>query len=294
MTADVIAPIVDEAESFGAIAATNSVSDIYAMGGRPLYALNLVFFPDTDLPVDVLNGIMDGGRKACEAMGVAIIGGHTVRDPEVKYGLSVVGEVTIDGIWSNRKAEAGQALVLTKALGTGILGTAIKKGLTTAEQKQAAVASMTTHNGTAMDVGRRFGVTACTDVTGFGLLGHLRNILIGSELTATLYMNELPLLPGAMDHAKEGRIPGGSRANLNFVRSLLHTDGKAARETDELLTLIAADAQTSGGLLLTVSADKAAGLEAALRDEGMPARVIGELAETAPDRPAGSTTLRFR
>ncbi len=289
MTADVIAPIVDDAETFGEIAATNSVSDVYAMGGRPLYALNLVFFPDSDLPVDVLNGIMEGGLRACRRMGVSIIGGHTVRDPEVKYGLSVVGEVTVDGIWSNRAAKAGQALVLTKALGTGILGTAIKKRLTTDEEQQAAVTSMTTHNGTAMDIGRRFGVTACTDVTGFGLLGHLRNILVGSDLNATLDMASLPLLPGVEVHAAAGRIPGGSKSNLKYLEDSLRVIG----ERDDQLTLIAADAQTSGGLLLCTPADQAAGLEAALRDEGLPARVVGELAEPSADVPAGTTTLRF-
>jgi len=289
MTADVIAPIVDEPESFGAIAATNSVSDVYAMGGRPLFALNLVFFPDSDLPRSVLDRIMTGGQEACRRMGVAIIGGHTVRDPEVKYGLSVVGEVRADQVWSNRTAVAGQALVLTKALGTGILGQAIKGRLTTDEQKRAAVESMITSNESGVAVGRRFGVTACTDVTGFGLLGHLRNILRGSDLTATLFMDQLPILPGALEHAREGRIPGGSKANLAFVEPALRRTG----EREELVELLAADAQTSGGLLLCAPAENAAALETALRDDGLPARVVGELAAPDEDHPIGTTTLRF-
>lgn len=289
MTADVIAPIVDDPATFGAIAATNSVSDVYAMGGRPLYALNLMFFSDSELPLEVLEEIMRGGAAACRRMGVAIVGGHTVRDPEVKYGLSVVGEVERDGVWSNRLARAGQLLVLTKALGTGIVGTAIKNQLASADEERAAVDSMTTPNAGAMNLGKRFGATAATDVTGFGLLGHLRNILIGSALTATLYMNELPVLPGALEHARAGRVPGGSKANLAFVAERLRDDGTR----DELLALIAADAQTSGGLLLTVPEERAPALQAALCDEGLPARIIGELAAPTDDRPVGTTTLRF-
>lgn len=289
MTADVIAPIVDEPELFGAIAATNSVSDVYAMGGRPLYALNLVFFPDADLPRSVLDRIMAGGTDACRRMGVRIIGGHTVRDPEVKYGLSVVGEVAADEVWSNRTAVAGQALVLTKALGTGILGQAIKQRVVSDEHKYAAVESMTTPNDVGTQVGRRFGVTACTDVTGFGLLGHLRNILRGSQLTATLDMNALPLLPGAIEHAREGRIPGGSKANLAFLEPVLRREG----ERDELVELLAADAQTSGGLLLCTPPGNADALVKALRDEGLPAQIVGELAAPRDDRPVGTTTLTF-
>ncbi|MEM9493471.1 MAG: selenide, water dikinase SelD, partial [Myxococcota bacterium] len=171
MTADVIAPLVDDPEQFGEIAATNAISDVYAMGGRPLFALNLAFFPDDELPLDILGQILQGGARACKRMGVAIVGGHTVRDGDIKYGLSVVGEVNADAVLSNRGARPGQALVLSKALGTGIIGTAIKKGLASAAEASAAVASMTSHNGLALEVARQFRVSACTDVTGFGLLG---------------------------------------------------------------------------------------------------------------------------
>jgi selenide,water dikinase len=207
LTADVIAPLVDDPETFGRIAATNAISDVYAMGGRPLYALNLVFFPDDQLPFSLLEAILRGGAAACAEAGVAIVGGHTVRDAELKYGLSVTGEVDRAAILSNRTARAGQRLVLSKALGTGVIGQAIKKRLASAGEIAAASASMTTHNRGALEAGRRAGVTSCTDVTGFGLLGHLRNILRGSGLTAAIDLASLPLLPGAAEHAAAGVMP---------------------------------------------------------------------------------------
>lgn len=273
LTADVISPLVDDAETFGAIAATNAISDIYAMGGRPLFALNLVFFPEDQLPLEVLHAILRGGARACRRMGVAIVGGHSVRDGDIKYGLSVMGEVDRDRILSNRGASAGEVLVLTKALGTGIIGTAIKRELATDAEIAAACASMTTPNGEALDIALRYRVSACTDVTGFGLLGHLRNIVRGSAVDASVDMRALPLLPGALDHAREGRVPGGSKANLAFLAPMLRKTGTE----DELSTLLAADAQTSGGLLLCVHPGDAEELTARLRDAGAPAAIVGRL-----------------
>jgi selenide,water dikinase len=288
LTADVIAPIVDDPELFGAIAATNSISDIYAMGGRPLFALNLAFFPDDALPIELLHGIMRGGARACAEAGVAIVGGHTVRDDEIKYGLSVTGEVAEDQVLANTTARAGQALVLSKGLGTGILGTAIKKQLASPAEHDAAVASMTQHNGAALAIARRHGVTACTDVTGFGLLGHLRNILRGSGLAASIEIAALPALPGAVDHATAGRVPGGSKANLAFLEPALRRVGG----DDPVRALLAADAQTSGGLLLCVPADRAADLVAELRAEGHPhATEVGALRDAAGE--PGVIELRF-
>jgi selenide,water dikinase len=289
LTADVIAPIVDDPETFGRIAATNSISDIYAMGGRPLYALNLVFFPDDKLGTEILGAMLRGGAAAASEVGVAVVGGHTVRDDEVKYGMSVTGVVDRDQILSNRGAVAGQALVLTKALGTGVIGTAIKEEVASATEIAAAVGSMTTHNRDALAIGRRYQVTAATDVTGFGLLGHLRNVLRGSGLGARLHMNALPLLPGARAHAEAGRIPGGSRANLRFVSRRLETRGEA----DEILTILAADAQTSGGLLLCCAADRVADLVAELVAAGLAAAAVGELFEPTADQPAETTVLDF-
>lgn len=276
LTADVIAPLVDDPEAFGRIAATNSISDVYAMGGRPLYALNLVFFPDDKLPFDVLEAILRGGAATCAEAGVAVVGGHSVRDPELKFGLSVTGEVERSALLSNRTAQAGQRLVLSKALGTGIVGQAIKKRVASPSEVDAAVRSMTTLNRGALEAGRRVGVTSCTDVTGFGLLGHLRNILRGSGLTAALDLATLPALPGAREHAAAGLVPGGSRANLEFVAGSLR--GRESLGPDgELALLLAADAQTSGGLLLTVPPGAAARLVAELREQGLPAADIGEL-----------------
>ncbi len=289
LTADVIAPLVDDAELFGEIAATNSISDVYAMGGKPLYALNLVFFPSDDLPMGVLNAILRGGARACRRMGVVIVGGHTVRDGDVKYGLSVTGEVQLDRILSNRTARPGQALVLTKALGTGIIGTAIKNQVASDDEATAAIRSMTSPNSKGLEVAERFHVSACTDVTGFGLLGHLRNILRGSGLTGRLEMNALPLLPGALEHARAGRVPGGSKSNLAFIEPSLRRLG----EEDPLLTLLAADAQTSGGLLLCVDQADAAGVVADLRAKGLPAAEVGSLAEPSEDNPVGTTELHF-
>lgn len=287
LTADVIAPLVDDPETFGEIAATNSISDVYAMGGTPLYALNLVFFPDDQLPIEVLHAILRGGARACRRMGVAIVGGHTVRDVDVKYGLSVTGTVPVDRVLSNRDARAGQRLVLTKPLGTGIIGTVIKNQLATIEQTDAAVAAMTTPNASALEEARAHGVTSCTDVTGFGLLGHLRNILIGSKLAARIDLARLPELPGAMEHAIAGHVPGGSKANLAFLEPCL----RRADGVDPIRVQLAADAQTSGGLLLCTPADRVDALVAGLRRRSLAAAVVGELFAPSAERPAGTIEL---
>jgi len=293
LTADVIAPLVDDPETFGRIAATNAISDVYAMGGRPLFALNLVFFPDDRLPFAVLEAILRGGAAACAEAGVTVVGGHSVRDPELKFGLSVTGEVLRSEILSNRTAAAGQRLVLSKALGTGLIGQAIKKQLASPTEMAAAVASMTTHNRGALAAGRAAGATSCTDVTGFGLLGHLRNILRGSGLAAVVDLAALPVLPGAREYAAAGVVPAGSRANREFIAASL-TGREVLGEAGELALLLACDAQTSGGLLLTAPADAAERLVADLRAQGLPAADIGEL--VAPDpgvRDAGTIALRF-
>ncbi|MGN6109970.1 MAG: selenide, water dikinase SelD, partial [Kofleriaceae bacterium] len=284
LTADVIAPLVDDPETFGAIAAANSLSDVWAMGGEPRFALNLVFFPDDQLSIDVLDAILAGGARACAAAGVAIVGGHSVRDPEVKYGLSVTGDVAPDELWSNRTARPGHALVLTKALGTGVIAQAIKKELAPAEAAAAAIASMTTLNRGAARIGRRHGVAAATDITGFGLLGHLRNLVRGSSVAARIELDQLPLLPGALELMRAQVCPAGSKANRAFVAELVRwSDGRpfTAEPVDdsvrELRGSLACDAQTSGGLLLCVPADRAPACVDELRAEGLDAARIGEL-----------------
>lgn len=292
MTTDVIAPLVDDPEVFGAIAATNAMSDVWAMGGDPRFALNLVFFSDEQLPLDVLHAILAGSAAACARAGVAVVGGHSVRDPEIKFGLAVTGEVDQGAAWSNRGARPGQALVLTKALGTGVIAQAIKKGLASADATTAAITSMTTLNQGAARVGRAHGVTAATDITGFGLLGHLRNLVRGSNVGARVELAALPLLPDAAAHLRAKVCPAGSRANRAFVAELVRwADGTAlTADTDdgterELLASLACDAQTSGGLLLCLPADRAEACVEALRAEGLPAARIGALGEARAGTP---------
>jgi selenide,water dikinase len=288
LTADVIAPLVDDPEAFGAIAAANAMSDVWAMGGEPRFALNLVFFSDENLAIDVLDAILAGGARMCAQAGVAIVGGHSVRDPDVKYGLSVTGEVERGALWSNRTARAGQTLVLTKAIGTGVIGQAIRKAAASAAAAAAAIQSMTTLNQAAARIGHAHGVTAATDVTGFGLLGHLRNLLRGSRLGARIYLDRIPLLPDAALHLRAKLCPAGSLANRAFVADLVRwSDGSSfapiADDSErELMASLACDAQTSGGLLLCVPAERADACVAELRGAGLPAAAIGELGEPGP------------
>lgn len=284
LTADVIAPLVDDPDAFGAIAAANSLSDVWAMGGEPRFALNLVFFPDDVLPLEVLDAILAGAARVCTEAGVAVVGGHSVRDPEVKFGLSVTGDVGPGELWSNRTAQAGQVLVLTKALGTGVIGQAIKAGAASPDATAAAIRSMTTLNQRAARIGHAHGVTAATDVTGFGLLGHLRNILRGSNVAATVELQALPLLPDARTHLAANFCPGGSKANRAAVApdtAWATGEALAAIPVDdserEQLASLACDAQTSGGLLLCVPAGRAAACVEELRGAGLPAAAIGEL-----------------
>ena len=289
LTTDVIAPIVDDPELFGEIAAVNALSDVYAMGGAPRFALNLVFFPDDRLPLSVLHAVLRGGARACARAGAPVVGGHSVRDPELKFGLAVTGEVALGQVLSNRTARAGQVLVLSKALGTGVVGTAIKQGVAAADELAAAVASMTCLNDQALAAARAHGVSACTDVTGFGLLGHLRNILRGSGLAARLAMRRLPALPGALAHIAAGRVPGGSRSNLAFLSPGLRTVGTE----DPALALLAADAQTSGGLLLAVDEGRVGALCRELRARGQIGRAIGQLLAVDERTPVGATILDY-
>lgn len=290
LTADVIAPLVDDPEAFGAIAAANAMSDVWAMGGEPRFALSLVFFPDDQLPLDVLDAILAGGTRTCARAGVAIVGGHSVRDPELKYGLSVTGEVEPSALWSNRTARPGQVLVLTKPLGTGVIGQAIKKGVASPAATAAAIAAMTTLNQGAARIGHAHGVTSATDITGFGLLGHLRNLVRGSQVGARIELARLPILPDALGHLRDQLCPGGSKANRAFVADLVRWSDGAPLTAEpapgdaerELLASLACDAQTSGGLLLCVPAERAEACTAALRSEGLTAAAIGELCPLSP------------
>ena len=269
LTTDFFTPIVDDAYDFGRIAAANALSDVYAMGGRPLWCLSLVGWPRETLPLDLLGDVIRGAGDIVREAGAVIVGGHSIDDPEPKFGLVAVGEVDPRVMTTNAAARPGDVLVLTKPLGTGIITTAIKREAAPAEAAAAAIASMTTLNAAAAEAGRTAGVRAATDITGFGLLGHLRSLLRASGCAAELRMRDVPLLPSVRELADRQMIPGGTKRNLDAV-----WDTTRFESTDPLDQLVLADAQTSGGLLLCVAADRADALVADLRRRGTPAAAI--------------------
>jgi selenide,water dikinase len=276
-TADFITPVVDDARTWGQVAAANSVSDIYAMGARPLFALNLVGWNTDALPTELLGDVLAGGQDIATQAGFVIAGGHTIDDPEPKYGMAVTGEVHPDRILTNAGLRAGQDIVLTKPLGVGVLTTAIKAGRATDEQTAAAVASMTRLNDVAVRVALAAGATGCTDVTGFGLTGHLGRMALESGLAVTLEFAAVPFLPGAIDFARDGVMPGGSRRNLAWALEFVDVGNRD--ETDQLLI---SDAQTSGGLVFGVDPSETASVLAELASTGHIAAHIGTAANGTP------------
>jgi selenide, water dikinase len=275
-TVDFFTPIVDDAYDFGRIAAANALSDIYAMGARPRFALNLIAFPRDLLHTGALEEIIRGGGDVALEAGIAVVGGHSIDDAEPKYGMCVIGEAVPSRIVRNSGAMPGDVLVLTKPIGTGIIATAIKAGVATDDVIRAAVDTMTTLNRGAAEAMLHIGVSAATDVTGFGLPGHLRNMLRASGVAAELHAGAVPLLPGAAELAADGRIPGGTRRNVEDLAADVEWDDGIA----PLLRLILCDAQTSGGLLIAVPADRADALCTALLAGLAPAAaVIGRVTE---------------
>jgi selenide,water dikinase len=268
-TTDFFTPLVDDPRTWGRIAAVNAVSDVYAMGGRPLFALNLVAWPSAELPMEMLAEVLAGGAEIGERCGFAVVGGHSVDDPEPKYGLAVVGEVHPDRILSNAGLRDGDQLVLTKALGTGIVTSAIKQGLAPRDVADAAIDSMTRDNAAASLAAVAAGSTGATDVTGFGLLGHLRKMTAASGVDVELDVDAVPFLPGVRALAESGVLPGGTRRNRDWVADVVSVGGRT-----ELDALLLADAQTSGGLLFGARADRAA---AAVSELGAPAAIIGRV-----------------
>jgi selenide,water dikinase len=265
---------VDDPYQFGQIAAANALSDIYAMGGQPLFALNIVGFPREELPLEMLTEILRGGMDKAHEAGIHIVGGHTIDDTEPKYGLVVTGEVREGDLIRNDTAQENDILVLTKPLGTGIIATAIKRGTAPEDSVLKAVESMVTLNREAAEAALEVGVHAMTDVTGFGLLGHLLEMCSASNLQATVDFAALPLLPGVRGLATSDAIAGGTRRNLAYVEEVLAFDGEVS-ETDQL---IAADAQTSGGLLIAVDPEKTERMVALLSKKGiLAASVIGSM-----------------
>ncbi|CVK18549.1 Selenide, water dikinase [Sporomusa sphaeroides DSM 2875] len=271
-TVDFFTPIVDDPYLFGQIAAANSLSDIYAMGATPLTALNLVAFPNCKLPGEALLAILQGGQDKVAEAGAVIIGGHTIDDTEPKYGLAVTGITHPDRIWTNAGAQPGDCLILTKALGTGILASAARADLFL-QGVAAATASMAALNATAAKIAAGFSVHACTDITGFGLIGHVYEMAAGSKVTIRLDSTALPLLPEAAEAAAMGFVPGGAYQNRNYL-----TAATFAENVPEPIRDICFDPQTSGGLLLAVPASEAGPLVAALKAAGLvPASIIGEV-----------------
>jgi selenide, water dikinase len=274
VTTDFITPLVDDARAWGRIAAANAASDVYAMGGRPFLALNLVGWHVDALSTDLLVDVLEGAQEVAAEGGWVTAGGHTVDDPEPKFGLVVVGDVHPDRMLTNAGLRAGDALVLTKPLGIGVTTTAIKAGRAGATAVAAAIASMVRLNAEAADAARAAGATGATDVTGFGLLGHLRRLVEGSRVGAEIDVAAVPLLPEARSFADAGLVAGGTRRNLAWADEVLDRGG-----VDEALVLLLADAQTSGGLLFGAAPRAADEAVARLRASGHDAAVVGRALE---------------
>ena len=281
-TVDFITPLVNDARTWGQIAAANSLSDVYAMGGKPLFGLNLVGWNNDELPSSMLSEVLAGGLEIAEQAGMAIIGGHTISDPEPKYGMAVTGQVTSNKMLTNAGLQPSQDLILTKPLGVGVITTAIKGGIAGKEIISAAVASMIQLNDIASQVAVSAGASGATDITGFGLLGHLGKMALVSNVEAVLDVGNIAFLPGAKLYAEDGVIPGGTRRNLAWVKDQI--DAGTYGETDLLLL---ADAQTSGGLIFGVDKDRSSDACAELNERGVAAMVIGETR-------AGTGTIRLR
>ena len=278
-TVDFFPPIVDDPYSFGQIAVANALSDVYAMGGKPLTALNVVGFP-ARLPKDILGRILVGGSDKAREAGVLIVGGHTVDDEEPKYGLAVTGVVRPGSEVTNAGAEPGDYLVLTKPLGTGIITTAGKQGAADADTLARAVEAMGALNKAASEAMVEVGANACVDVTGFGFLGHLRGMTRASGVSALVILDYIPFIEGAVELAESGVAPGGTHRNLQSLEGDVVWDG-AISEVEKILL---ADAQTSGGLLISVSPDRAEGLMTALSERGFnsdSAAVVGKVREAS-------------
>jgi selenide,water dikinase len=254
-TVDFFTPIVDDPFTFGAIAAANSLSDVYAMGGKPVSALSIVAFPGNG-DMQILADIMRGGLEKMREAGCAVLGGHSVNDPEIKFGYAVTGTIHPDRIKANSGARPGDALIFTKRLGTGVIGTALKRGIATEESLRAATASMLELNRAACEIMLRFDVHGCTDVTGFGFLGHAREMALASGVTLEIQARDVPLLPGAVAAVQAGAIPGGQKNNKEFTSCAV----KIAENIEPSVLELLYDPQTSGGLLIALSEPDAASL----------------------------------
>ncbi|KFG77036.1 selenide, water dikinase SelD [Streptomyces mutabilis] len=277
LTTDFFTPIVDSPRDGGRIAAANALSDVYAMGGKPLIAVNLAAWPGSDLPIEMLGDVLRGGADIAASAQCAVVGGHTVDDPIPKYGMAVVGVAHPDRLFAIDKVIPGDRLILTKAIGTGVISTALKKGAADEAAIQAAVDSMTQLNAGGSEAALEAGVRAATDVTGFSLLGHLHRMLRASGLAASIDAATVPLLPQAADLVGEGFVSSGTRANMDRLKDVVTVDSSVPEGLSTLLF----DAQTSGGLLLAVPEEDTTLLDT-LKSQGLPAAVVGRAAAGTP------------
>jgi len=275
-TLDFFTPIVNDPYVFGQVAAANALSDVYAMGGIPLTVMNIVCFPIDKMDKSVLKNILEGGMEKIREANAVLIGGHSIRDSEIKYGLSVTGTVKPDEMLTNSGARAGDRLILTKPIGTGIIGTALKQNKASLQAVESMIAVMTALNRTASECMRRSGANSCTDITGFGLLGHGCEVMDGSGVGMTIEASAVPLLPEVERYARDGLIPGGTRNNRKFYGKKVSFDQAVPALYHDLLF----DAQTSGGLLISVSSRRSKALLKRLHDGGMTrASIIGEITD---------------
>ena len=280
-TVDVFTPCVDDAYTFGQIAAANSVSDIYAMGGRPRIALSVLAFPSDTLPMDVMYQMMKGGLDKMAEAGVAVVGGHSIKDEEIKFGFAVTGEIDADKIAQHNNAKVGDVLVLTKGVGTGVISFAGQIGRASSRALKGIAASMTDLNRCAAEVMQEVGVNACTDVTGFGLFGHLVQLVRRSEVTAAVFGEALPALPEALEYLSAGIVPGAVERNREYVGE----DIEVAGDVDAAVVDLCFDAQTSGGLLICVGADRVEQLVEGLKEVGtLAAAVVGRIVAKSDGR----------
>ena len=280
-TLDFFPPLIDDPYAFGRIAAANSLSDIYAMGAKPICALNVVGFPDNDLPIEILGEILRGGAERVKAAGAVVAGGHSVRDSEIKFGLSVTGVVDPNRIVTNAGAKVGDRLVLTKPIGSGVLTTAAKLGKMPEAELDEVIHVMTSLNKPGAEAAVKVGVHACTDITGFGLIGHAFEIADGSDVTIHLDAAHVPLMKRTLELAKKGMLTRAWKTTRSHVGARLHIDPAV----DEVLANILLDAQTSGGLLLSVAADRCEALLSELESAGAICNaVVGEVREASDVR----------
>ncbi|NEY21442.1 selenide, water dikinase SelD [Bacillus ginsengihumi] len=277
-TVDFFTPIVDDPYSFGQVAAANAISDIYAMGGKPLTALNIVAFPISTLDKQILTEILRGAGDKLKEAGVTLVGGHSIDDKEPKFGLAVTGVVHPDKVLTNAGAKPGDKLILTKPIGVGILTTSIKRDLLEEEEIARVTKVMSTLNKTASEIMKSYDVHACTDVTGFGLLGHASEMAKGSNTSLNIYKDQIPTLPRVRELAEKGAVPGGTKNNFSHLKG----DVTFPKTMDQIDQWILCDAVTSGGLLIAVSDTEANDLLVALQKAGVQAGLIGEVVAENP------------